>query len=282
MARGRLALPIGSVADPASLLSLPAMPASTYPGRLVRRGHDHEPTVRALQTRLNDLGIEPPVVIDGDFGRDTERAVKLFQTRTLAADGLLLTADGEVGPVTWAALFGTDSVPDSPPVADGLPSRTLAAARGEIGKREQPPYSNRGPDVEKYLKSVGLNGGYAWCAAFVHWCVGRAAEAEGIANPLPRTGGVLRMWNEAPGKGLQRLSAAEARADPSLVTPGSIFVMDYGKGLGHTGFVEKVADGRLVTIEGNTNDAGSRTGGSVMRLTKRSMKAVNKGYLVLA
>jgi peptidoglycan hydrolase-like protein with peptidoglycan-binding domain len=37
--------------------------------------------------------------VDGIFGRQTHEAVKAFQVRT----GLV--ADGEVGPMTWAALI---------------------------------------------------------------------------------------------------------------------------------------------------------------------------------
>ena len=60
--------------------------------------------------------------------------------------------------------------------------------------------------------------------------------------------------------------------------PGDIFIMDYGKGLGHTGFVvEVLSNGNLKTIEGNTNDEGSSEGYEVCyRIRKQSQI---KGYI---
>jgi len=55
--------------------------------------------------------------------------------------------------------------------------------------------------------------------------------------------------------------------------------MAYGGGLGHTGIVEKVNGGFLTTIEGNTNDGGSREGIGVFRRTGRKIKDINKGFL---
>ena len=54
------------------------------------------PDVRALQERLNAHGAQ--LGVDGDFGAHTEEAVKAFQSSHA------LTADGVVGPRTWAAL----------------------------------------------------------------------------------------------------------------------------------------------------------------------------------
>jgi hypothetical protein len=53
--------------------------------------------------------------------------------------------------------------------------------------------------------------------------------------------------------------------------------MDYGKGLGHTGIVEKFDDNFIYTIEGNTNDTGSREG--IMVCRKQRIRTKIKGYL---
>ncbi len=46
---------------------------------------------------------------------------------------------------------------------------------------------------------------------------------------------------------------------------GHIFVIDFGGGTGHTCLVIEVGGGKLVTIEGNTNDGGSREGVGVFQ-----------------
>lgn len=145
-----------------------------------------------------------------------------------------------------------------------LAQKSLSVAISQIGVEEIPRGSNKGPEVEAYLKSIGLGGGYSWCMAFVYWCVLKASV--GSSNPLKKTGGVLAQWNARP----------ELRANNPM--PGDIFIMDYGKGLGHTGFVEKILpEGKIQTIEGNTNADGSREGYAVCRRV-RNQKTI-KGYL---
>ncbi len=62
---------------------------------------------------------------------------------------------------------------------------------------------------------------------------------------------------------------------------GDIFIMDYGHGIGHTGFVDSVdQDGiHIHTIEGNTNDEGSREGFEVCRRTRKISAC--KGFIRL-
>ena len=138
-----------------------------------------------------------------------------------------------------------------------LAQRSLCIALSNEGVSEKPKNSNSGPEVNIYLRSVGLGPGYPWCMAFVYWCVSRASQEMGIKNPLLKTGGVLRQWNETTCRKIPKTSKA--------VKPGDIFIMEFSKGAGHTGIVEKVAGGMVYTIEGNTNDDGSREGYEVAR-----------------
>ena len=129
----------------------------------------------------------------------------------------------------------------------------IKIAEGEIGKEEIPLGSNWGPHVKKYLNSVGINFPASWCMAFVYWCIDEACKKNGILNKAYKTGGVLKFY---------QMMKPNVVAIPK---PGDIFIMDYGKGLGHTGIVVKTDKTFVYTIEGNTNDSGSREGIEVCR-----------------
>nr|WP_315223696.1 CHAP domain-containing protein [uncultured Flavobacterium sp.] len=148
-----------------------------------------------------------------------------------------------------------------------LAQKTLEIAIAQIGVEEMPKYSNSGPEVEIYLKSVGLTRGYSWCMAFVFWCTQNAALQTKFKNPLKKTGGVLDQYNSRP------------LLIQNVPQVGDIFILDLGKGLGHTGIVEKVTGNIIHTIEGNTNDTGSREGYKVCR-RRREIKSM-KGFLRL-
>lgn len=146
--------------------------------------------------------------------------------------------------------------------------KILEIATSQIGVTESPKGSNAGKDVEKYLKSVGLGKGYSWCMAFVYWVVSEAYKQSGGINPLKKTAGVMNQWNLSPGLRIQ------------VPVAPCVFIMDHGKGLGHTGIVTKVlANGKIETIEGNTNDDGSREGYEVCRRVRTISSC--KGFLKL-
>lgn len=143
-------------------------------------------------------------------------------------------------------------------------NKVLEIAKSQIGVRELTG-NNDGPAVEKYLASVGLGKGYAWCMSFVYWCCKEAYGKDN--NPLVKTGGVLREWNETKLK------------KSTVPVVGSIFIMDFGKGTGHTGFVTAINVDSISTIEGNTNDGGSREGIGVFARTRKISSI--KGYILL-
>lgn len=265
-----------------SVVPRSTLSALVYPGRLIKRGEKNADIVRSVQRRLNETGCGL-VEEDGDFGKKTEDAVKLFQTRFSDQDGEPLKVDGQVGSLTWTMLFGSQTVPVViAPEAHTLLAKALEIAVAQIGVREKPLGSNRGPQVDKYLKSVGLNpasGSFAWCAAFLYWCYDQAATALGRGNPVVKTGGVLAHWAQAGTKGIPRITTTAAKNNPSLIKPGHIFIIQHGATTGHTGMVERVSGGKLVTIEGNTNDGGSREGIGVFRREARKIADINKGFI---
>ena len=257
-----------------------------YPGRIIKMGEQDASIVKALKQQLNEsLGIDPDHTLrldpnDANFGPKMKQAIKLFQARNVDAEGRPLKQDGEVGSITWAALFGSDTVPRSDAASDGFLARVLEIAAGEEAKlvREVPKNSTRGPQVEAYLRRAGVSPGLAWCCAFVYWCFDEAANTMGRANPMVKTAGCLDHWRRAPAQGAKRILKQNAVGNPDMVKPGMIFIMDHGGGWGHTGLVERVAGGLLATIEGNTDASRTREGGGVYRLTRKIVE-INKGFI---
>lgn len=148
--------------------------------------------------------------------------------------------------------------------------KLLDVAITQIGVEEDIAHTNHGEAV-KYQLAAGLpkGGGFPWCQSFVYWC---GMTAYGDANPVPKTGGVLDCWNKAK-EGIQKtLRKIDDTITPDQVLAGYQFILDLGKGEGHTGIVESVdPDGTLHTIEGNSNTDGSRDGYEVCRQTKRNI-----------
>lgn len=146
-------------------------------------------------------------------------------------------------------------------IADGvIPTRgervlrLIEVARQTIGWREEP--GNSGPVVDKILASVGLEGtGAPWCAA---WVVYIGDEAFGKKNnPFPKSAWSPDFvkdpkWDRGRGQ-------TPDRADAFGVYFQSL------KRVAHTGIIEKVEGKWAITIEGNTNDNGSREGDGVYR-----------------
>ena len=256
------------------------VPLRPYPGRLVELSEADPAIITAVQRRLNELGCGP-IDENGVFDARVEDAVKLFQARFADADGLPLKMDGIVGPITWAALFGADSVPITTGAAEPLLAETLDVAVSQLGVLEVPPGSNRGPQVDQYVLSVGLNPADAnpWCAAFVYFCFNEAAGKLSRPNPVIRTGSVMEHWDLAAARGVSRVLQQNAFANPALVKPGQIFILATGGGHGHTGVVEEVTAGKLVTIEGNTNPGGSPEGIGVFRRSSRKIVDINRGFI---
>jgi hypothetical protein len=97
-----------------------------------------------------------------------KQTVKLFQARKVDSEGRPLKQDGEIGSLTWAALFGEETLagPGAPNDFSADPPRI---AGREVAKevREQPKNSNRGPEVNEYLKCAGDD--RARCPQAVLW-----------------------------------------------------------------------------------------------------------------
>lgn len=135
--------------------------------------------------------------------------------------------------------------------------------------REVPLKSNSGPEVEKYLASVGLGKGNPWCQAYVYWVLDELSKKLGTKNPAPKVGTVKGHWDSAPAE--NKLTIDKVRSNPELIRPGMVFVMWRDKSwasggtLGHTGIVIKAnpADKTFTAIEGNTDEKATGEGDKV-------------------
>lgn len=134
---------------------------------------------------------------------------------------------------------------------------------GEVGVRERTG-RNDGERVAEYLRYTHLGEGYAWCASFVSWVYGQAGYAE------PRTA-----WSPSlfPSKrviwerGLGSRPIGKSPAATLLPQKGDVFGIYFNsvKRIAHAGFVDEWDDKYVITVEGNTNEAGSREGDGVYR-----------------
>ena len=246
-----------------------------YPGHVIKKGSMEDSIVKAIQQKLNEKGCGP-IPVNGTFDVNTENAVKLFQARFTDQRDNPLKVDGVIGPVTWATVFGMVTVLPIVNTPNALLSAVLAVASSQIGVMEMPPGSNRGIEVDKYHDDAGSPRGAAWCMAFIFSCFKQACANLGRQNPAIRTGGVLEHWRRATCK---KILADDAADNTSLVLPGQIFIISTGGGFGHTGFIEKIEGGLLTTIEGNTNNNGSREGVGVFRRKARTINSINEGFL---
>lgn len=127
----------------------------------------------------------------------------------------------------------------------------LDVAYAHLGVHETLGRPNRSPAVDVWLRFVNLEpddgppGGYPWCAAFVSWCCFKGGR------PIVKSASVRKL--------LMRNGDIEV-ADPF---PGDVCIALMPNGTGHCGFYLKREQGRIYTLDGNTNESGSREGNAV-------------------
>ena len=124
-----------------------------------------------------------------------------------------------------------------------------------IGVREASG-KNDGYDVALFLQSTGLSEGYAWCAAFVNYCL----EKAGVHTDKSA-------WSPAwfPKEKIVYQRNVSMIRKP---LPGDVFGIYFvkKKRIAHVGFIHRWSDGSgVITVEGNTNKAGSREGDGVYK-----------------
>lgn len=184
----------------------------------------------------------------------TALAVKDFQGR----EGLRET--GEVDRETFEALVRPLRNSLQNPLVMSVPFGEAVSAFAHQHLAQHPREvggDNRGPWVRLYMD--GRDGrDFLWCAGFVRFCLRQAAEAMGATMPI---NGSTSCDNLAAQGREAGLFVSERDATPDRITPGAIFLnRKSARDWTHTGLVIEAHDGFFTTIEGNTNDDGSRNG----------------------
>jgi peptidoglycan hydrolase-like protein with peptidoglycan-binding domain len=226
--------------------------------------------VKRAQEWLNLHGFG--LVIDSDYGPITADAVIRYQTHVgLPSTGVV---DGPtfgrlVQPMVTVLNRNIRS-------ADGLGDVVLDFARAHL---EQHPREmggqNRGPWVRLYMR--GQDGPqWAWCAGFVTFVMHQAADALGVPAPIEGTFSCDTLAAQGSAAGRFR---PEGAAAGSTLPRGSIFLnRRTATDWVHTGLVTEATDTVIRTIEGNTNDDGSREGYEVCA---RSRGFASKDFVLL-
>ena len=190
---------------------------------------------------------------------------------------LRVSADAADGPVTWNAILAKLSTKETTTPKGTVPEKMVSLAREEIGVSEVDG-SNCGPRVDEYKAATWLDAdkGWPWCAAFICWLVREAIEGEGVSFKRPRTAGAWDFENWAKQESNKGIELRKPTNED--IKAGDIVVFTFS----HIGIAVKDVDssGYVVTIEGNTNGAGSREGGSVLE-KKRHVSKIRSRIRIL-
>ena len=180
-----------------------------------------------------------------------------------------VSADCADRPVTWNAILSELSTKKDIMNGKDIPEKMVALAREEIGVSEVDG-TNCGPRVDEYKAATWLDAdkGWPWCAAFICWLVREAIEGEEIKFKRPRTAGAWDFENWAKQQVANGIDLRKPTNED--IKAGDIVVFSFS----HIGLAVKDIDssGYVVTIEGNTNGAGSREGGSVLEKKRHVSK----------
>jgi Putative peptidoglycan binding domain len=203
------------------------------------------------------------VKIDGDFGPATEAAVKAFQTQ------LQLPATGVVDDPTFDHLVAPMRAALAPLASQGRSCGELAVACAQQHLHQHPREiggQNKGPWVRLYMQ--GHQGTeWAWCAGFACFCLTQACQSLGMSLPIEPSFSCDSLAASAKKRGI--FLPAPSAIDRTKITPGSFFLVRRSStDWTHTGIVVQAEREIITTIEGNTNDDGSREGYEVCARTR--------------
>src|SRR4030095_5141844 len=226
--------------------------------------------IKKIQSWLSLYGMTHPTAgtstgIDGDFGPATEQAVKNFQK----AKGL--PQSGIVNQQMFDSLCEPMSMGyENPLTASSLRALVAQAAKQHL---KNTPFelnydnnTNMGPWVRSYM-NMNEGNEWFWCMGFVQAVIDQAASTLNkdfrTLMPLTFSCDVVAMHGLNNGF-LSRFT--DVRVDPGIVEPGDLFLLQKTEfDWIHTGIIINVTANTFETIEGNTNEGGSKNGNGVYK-----------------
>jgi len=193
--------------------------------------------------------------VDGDFGSATDYAIREFQKREK------LKKDGIVGPKTFSKLIEPmkNTLKDISKGNKSLGEMVVAYAKQHLKQHPREiGGQNKGPWVRLYMK--GYEGeAWPWCAGFASFILNQACDTLDVSLPLKTSFSCDILAAGAKGKGI--FLRGSKISDRKKITPGSFFLeRRTSTDWTHTGIVVDAEDAVFLTMEGNTNDEGSREG----------------------
>ena len=143
--------------------------------------------------------------------------------------------------------------------------KVAATYLSQIGVKEATG-NNDGPQVEAYLAVTGFTAGAPWCAAFVAWTY----TTNDVPNPKSA-------WSPAWFPESKVIYSRDVSSTGTIPQRGDVFGIYYGSlgRIAHVGFVHQWGDNIVITVEGNTNDDGSREGNRVA-MKRRPARTIYK------
>lgn len=160
-------------------------------------------------------------------------------------------------PVKWLSDVHWTSLP--------LSERALIVASVECDvAKVQEISQNDSPRIREYQNTAGAKRNTPWCASFVFWCYVRSGWRLSDGPNHPQSAFGWRTWSQKLGICASSIVGAQR---------GDLAGWINKDGSGHIFFIVKAYRKFLIwhvdTIEGNSNDAGSREGDRVIRRTRR-------------
>ena len=223
--------------------------------------------------KYHTKGFNVSIGIDGDYGNITKLAIEDFQELV----GLDVT--GEVDALTWMRLvapmqkaFTKINCSHEFQVKDVV----LAYAQQFVEQHPTEIGNNTGPWVRAFMK--GTEGDWAaWCCGSVCTAIDHASNSinKSMDNWLTWDWSCEKLRKKAiEGENTTYMTGEEVKERYSELEPGDLFlVMSKGRAK-HIGIVEKMKGDIMCTIEGNTNDEGSRDGYEFVRRKRKTNKGI--------